>query len=363
MPQKETFDFDEHKTKAASDYRRIRHVYEALSISARMILSHSFERQRIKVHSIEARAKDVDSFANKAAKPAPDHNGPKYKDPLSDITDLAAIRVITFLPRTILEVRHLIESEFEVIEVTNKADQLMDEGRFGYQSVHYLVKMVAQRAKLPEYHSFSNIVFEIQVRTLLQHAWAEMEHDIQYKSASVIPTPIRRRFIALAGMLEIADREFEALQDADEDLRQQARTSVESGNYHEVEITPDALKSYLDRQFGPDGRMSDWSYEFSAEVLRKLGFTFLSQIDDCLSGYDVDAVSRALWGVRQGQISRFEDAIFGSMGKNFIDRHLWSNEPWFQEGRAKRLETLIKKGIRIGSYDPLTKPSPKNDNK
>ncbi|QXH47815.1 hypothetical protein KSS93_07880 [Pseudomonas xanthosomatis] len=70
-----------------------------------------------------------------------------------------------------------------------------------------------------------------------------MEHDIQYKSASVIPTTIKRRCTALAGMLEIADREFQALEAEDQILRVKARNSVASGNLAGVEITPDALKT------------------------------------------------------------------------------------------------------------------------
>jgi hypothetical protein len=58
------------------------------------------------------------------------------------------------------------------------------------------------------------LVAEIQVRTILQHAWAEIEHDTRYKAVDVAPTAIARRFVALAGLLEIADREFQALQDS-----------------------------------------------------------------------------------------------------------------------------------------------------
>ncbi len=80
------------------------------------------------------------------------------------------------------------------------------------------MKLAPQRALLPEYERSADSITEIQVRTVLQHAWAEIEHDIQYKSASVIPAEIRRRFMSLAGMLEIADRESQAIQDADKRL-------------------------------------------------------------------------------------------------------------------------------------------------
>jgi ppGpp synthetase/RelA/SpoT-type nucleotidyltranferase len=66
-----------------------------------------------------------------------------------------------------------------------------DPTRFGYQSTHYLVKYLNTRTMMPEYTRFRNLIAEIQVRTILQHAWAEIEHDIQYKSSSVLPRTIR----------------------------------------------------------------------------------------------------------------------------------------------------------------------------
>ena len=108
------------------------------------------------------------------------------------------------------------------------------------------------------------LVAEVQVRTILQHAWAEIEHDIQYKSTIAIPNTIRRRFMALAGLLEIADREFQAIQNEDKLLKEQARASVEEGVLNQVEITADALRSYLDRRVGPDARTTEFSYEYTA---------------------------------------------------------------------------------------------------
>jgi putative GTP pyrophosphokinase len=192
---------------------------------------------------------------------------------------------------------------------------------------------------------------------LLQHAWAEMEHDIQYKSATVIPTAIRRKFISLAGMLEIADREFQGIQDEDERLTQRARASVRVGDLAEVEITPDSLKAYLDSKMGTDGRMQQWAYNFTAEILRKVGFETLSQLDECIRDYDDDRVSRAIWGYRQGQLSRFEDVLLASMGEIFAARHPLSSEEWWGERWRGRLERLARAGIAVGSFDPRARGS------
>ena len=61
---------------------------------------------------------------------------------------------------------------------------------------------------LPEFQELSNLTFEIQVRTVLQHAWAELAHDRNYKFSGKLPPDIERNLFLYAGMLEIADKGF-----------------------------------------------------------------------------------------------------------------------------------------------------------
>jgi len=347
------FDFNHHRSEAIREYQQKRQLYKRYAEQIKAILRESLNRARIRIASVEERAKTVDSFADKASEPSSTNpNLPKYPIPIKDITDLAGVRIITFFPRAVDEVDGIIESEFEVIEKSDKSDILREEERFGYQSVHYLVKLKANRIALPEYCQFDGLIAEIQVRTILQHAWAEIEHDIQYKSVEIIPTEIHRRFIALAGLIEIADREFQAIQDADNELTQKARESVEEGRLEEIEITPDALKAYLDKKLGSDGRVSAWSYEWEARILRKMGFTNFSQIDECISGFDDDQISRIVWGNRQGQLNRFDGILLAGMGENYIKLHTWADQDWFVEGRTQRIAELRKLGIEIGNYKP-----------
>jgi hypothetical protein len=208
---------------------------------------------------------------------------------------------------------------------------------------------------LPEYAPFAQTVTEIQVRTILQHAWAEIEHDIQYKSASVIPTELRRRFMALAGMLEIADREFQSIQDADQRLTEEARSRVESGQLERVEITPDALKAFLNKRLGPDGRMSEFSYDWTARLLRALGFKTLEQVKKCIHGYDDDSLSRiASGGFRQGQTTRFEYMLLAGMGEMFIRRHPYAGAAWYSPREHEKLKKFRAEGVDVRAYDPST---------
>ncbi len=279
-----------------------------------------------------------------------DPNKPKYASPQEEITDLAGVRVITFFPRTVGKVDEAIREQFEIEEKVDHTASLQREEKLGYQSVHYVVKLTGQRTALPEYRKFIGLRGEIQVRTVMQHAWAEIEHDIQYKSAVIIPSGIKRRFIALAGLLEIADREFQAIQDADNSLREEARVSVQRGNLKEVEITPDALQTYLNKNLGSDLRISTFSYEWMSQVLLELGFTNLSQVQRCIAPYaDID-ISRIISGTRQGQLVRFEQMLLAGMGEEFIKRHSWNEHPWFIESCEKALQKLKEHGIKFGGY-------------
>lgn len=230
------FDFERHRIKAIDEYQLVRSQYSEYAEVVRSILRVAIPAS-CPIHSVEARAKAIDRFGDKAAKPSPDDPSmPRYPEPLKDITDLAGARVITFFPRDLERVCGSIEEEFIVVDRLDKGEELVAEERFGYQSIHYIVKLKASRSGLPEYQRFSDLVAEIQVRTILQHAWAEMEHDIQYKSAATIPAETRRRFMSLAGMLEIADREFQAIQDEDSQLREDFRRSLEEDFSAQTEL-------------------------------------------------------------------------------------------------------------------------------
>lgn len=347
------FDFEGHRLRAIDRYQRVRPLFQDYANSVRSILNAALVSRKIKIGALDARAKGLDSLGNKAKTPSEqDSNRPKYQDPLKEITDLAGVRVITFFPRTVNDVDEAITSEFEVIEKIDKGAALRQEEKFGYQSVHYVVRLLSNRTILPEYRRYANLVAEIQVRTVLQHAWAEIEHDIQYKAAEAIPPEIRRRFSVLAGLLELADREFQLIQGEDEDIRVAARVSVQQGRLGEVELSPDALKAYLDEKLGSDGRVAEWSYNYEVGTLRRLGFKNLQQVDDCIAGLDDDRISRLLWGGRQGQISRFDDLLLAGMGENFIRRHPWRNAPYWPNQWKTNLQKLTKAGVQVRNYSP-----------
>ena len=182
------FDFAQHEQSTISAYLKAFNFWAELANANKRIVEEAIKKRAIPIHSVQARAKDPASLGRKAATPSEnDPSQPKYSQPLKQITDLSAVRIITFFPRTVDEIDAMLREEFEILERSDKSKDLLEDEKFGYQSIHYLVKLSPARSALSEYERFSGAITEVQVRTILQHAWAEIEHDIQYKSSTTIP--------------------------------------------------------------------------------------------------------------------------------------------------------------------------------
>lgn len=212
------------------EYRQQRPMFlEAESTIAKR-LRESLAEAGIVVAAIESRVKTEKSLAGKL-----ELKGSKYKT-LADITDIVGLRVITFYFDDVDVVASAVERLFEV-DWENSVDKrrLHDLDSFGYQSLHYVCRM----PEIP-------YRFEIQMRTLLQHAWSNMNHDTGYKSGVEIPREYIRNLNRLAGMLELADEQFSRIRSELTDYRRRMQALVASGNLDDVPLDGDTFRSFLD---------------------------------------------------------------------------------------------------------------------
>jgi len=132
--------------------------------------------------------------------------------------------------------------------------------------------------------------------------------------------------------------------------RQDSERRGEAAYVERVEITSDALKAYLDERYGPDRRLSHWTYGWTTQLVKRLGFRDLAELEDCIAPYDADQISRFLRGARQGQLIRLEDVLLTAMGIEYIANHPFAGESWFGEREHRFLERLIASGFNVGSY-------------
>jgi putative GTP pyrophosphokinase len=145
----------------------------------------------------------------------------------------------------------VVVPEFE-IDSPNSVDKRRQEDfdRFGYSSLHYVASLGHSRAALADYSEFKQLKFEIQIRSILQHAWAEIEHDLQYKSELEIPREAKRRFARLAGLLDLADSEFTGLRDQIHRYRIRIEGEVKTGPAT-VLVDRDSLRELVHRPVSP----------------------------------------------------------------------------------------------------------------
>ncbi|OFD41655.1 GTP pyrophosphokinase family protein [Bacillus mycoides] len=186
-----------------TEYKKQKDLHEEFCKEVQGLLKTILKQNQINCHSIDSRVKKENSLAAKVEK-----GGNKYST-LNDITDISGIRVITYFSDDVDKVASIIQNEFEIDEA-NSVDKrtILDPDRFGYLSLHYVIKLNTVRTSLVEYQRFKDLKVEVQIRSILQHAWAEIEHDLGYKSKNSIPRVVKRDFSRLAGLLELADQEF-----------------------------------------------------------------------------------------------------------------------------------------------------------
>ncbi|MCU4413990.1 hypothetical protein KTH71_08060 [Acinetobacter sp. WU_MDCI_Axc73] len=165
------------------------------------------------------------------------------------MTDLAGIRVITLIESGVQKVCDLIATMFNVHQADsiNKSEKLGEE-KVGYRSVHFVCDVGKIRGDLPEFSAYKGLCFEIQVRTALEHAWAEIEHDRGYKLGGKLPSHLNRRFKLLSGLLESADLEFNRLTVEIEEYAKELNKGIVEKNL-DFEITNISLITLLQTKY------------------------------------------------------------------------------------------------------------------
>jgi len=220
---------DPHSQAILEEYRKERPVFEKMQGTIPAQVRALLDETGIVVASIESRIKEEGSLAGKLAL-----KGAKYES-LADITDIFGMRIITFYTDDVDKVASAVDRLFE-IDWDNSVDKrkLLEVDSFGYLSLHYVCRTSAFPYR-----------FEVQMRTILQHAWANMNHDTGYKSGVEIPLGYRRNMNRLAGMLELVDEQFSRIRTEINDYRRKVQSLVASGHLDEVPLDGDSYRSFL----------------------------------------------------------------------------------------------------------------------
>jgi len=219
-------------------YRENSTVYEALKDAVALTILNLLKSEEIDYLAVSSRVKSLESIIEKI-----DRKGYQTTD---EITDIAGVRVIAYIESDVDKICKLIESVFQIHheKSINKSVELQSN-EIGYRSVHYVCDLGESRTALKEYARFKKVIFEIQIRTVLQHAWAEIEHDRSYKFSGQLPAAIKRRLNLLAGTLEIVDREFDTLAAEVVKHGDEAKQATKSGIPQDLELTSAGVIEFM----------------------------------------------------------------------------------------------------------------------
>jgi len=166
-----------------------------------------FEKEP-RIDRVVARPKGVKKFLEKAGILEDGH--PKYSEPLRQIQDQVGARVVTFYLSDVERVARVVEKYYRPIETRHVIPD--SESEFGYFGRHYIFLMPKGLLKPDVDKGLIPDVFELQIKTLFQHAWSEADHDLGYKPGGKVPNADQKRLLAYASAQAWgADRVFDEL--------------------------------------------------------------------------------------------------------------------------------------------------------
>lgn len=220
-----------------AEFLRREPTLAAFCARTKALLEACLQDAGIRYQSVQARVKTKKKLREKYLSPDKD-----YKR-LDDITDLAGLRVITYYDDEVDRVAEVIEKEFKINtkESVDKRDTEPD--RFGYRAVNFVCEHAEKRTSDVEYKKFAGVTCEIQVTSILGHAWSEIEHE-WYDLRDAYPKDVKRRFSRIAALFELAGQEFVDIRDSRAKYERAVALQVEA-KIPDIPVDAVSLKSLI----------------------------------------------------------------------------------------------------------------------
>ena len=217
-----------------------RATYEVAAEQAVALIKEILDNSPALIHLINARCKGKESLWLKLCEK-------RYEEPTNQLTDIIAARIITYYCDDVPIIVRALNDALEVDpqKSVNKREKLAAVA-FGYTSVHLVARTKGSLATSPRYSDLQNRWFEIQIRSILEHAWAEIEHEVVYKSGIDYPVLVKRRFARIAGAIELLEDEFLALRNHQQVLIGLYKDRYDKGEYGAAEIDSVRLIALLE---------------------------------------------------------------------------------------------------------------------
>lgn len=269
-----------------NEYEKDYLYYEQFTILIEDYIRNLLNNNQIAFHSITSRTKGIESVSKKIELKN------KYQK-LNEVTDLVGIRIITYYCDTVDQISRLIEKEF-IVDRDNSIDKrkTIDPDRFGYRSLHYVVQINKGQIKFNTEFGYHKLKFEIQISSILQYTWAEIEHDLGYKTQEEIPYDIKRSFSRLASLLELADEEFLRIKNEIFAYKDQLMLSYLSAKLDKESLNVFKIKNpefielidFFTKKLGAR-KTSQGNFKNIISMLKYLNLNTLQEVDNKLKQY------------------------------------------------------------------------------
>jgi len=217
--------------------------YEQLCAEVEYIMRKRIGQAGIEIAHTTSRAKTLNSFLEKLTRKS-------YENPFEQVTDFAGVRVVCLYRSDLVQLEQIVTDEFNIVE---KIDKLRDmsPSEFGYGAIHYVVKL-GKSTRGARYDDLKDLFCEVQLRTVLQDAWAIIDHHLIYKQESDVPSVLLRKLNGLSGLFETADDSFDSIRSERARYLKEVEATVYSDEeFLENELNRDTFLSFLEWKF-PD---------------------------------------------------------------------------------------------------------------
>lgn len=224
-----------------NQFNKLKNSYDSLGRNVIESLKILLANDKIQTLSIYYRVKETASFLEKITRKS-------YENPFEEIEDICGIRIICYYQTDIEKISDIIKKEFKVFESEDK-ESILDYNQFGYRSYHLIASVDPEWEKTPNFRGLSNLKCEIQIRTILMHAWAEIEHSLAYKTELQTPLKFRRKLHRISAKLEEADEQFEELKIESKKYQLEVTEKVKKTEKDKLELNIDTLQAFMDTNF------------------------------------------------------------------------------------------------------------------
>jgi len=259
-------------------YDSIQDKYQKFMEYVIVLIKDNFKSNKIIIHNINGRIKSKDSFINKALKD-------KYKDPIDDIKDIIGLRIISYIENEIYGISEKLSLIFDIVEEhsIDKSEEL-GINKIGYRSLHKIIKL---KDNDPNFKEYEGICIEVQIRSILEHTWAEIEHDKNYKFNGELPSKLKRQLNLISGALELIDKNINAtVEEIDQYVKNTSRL-INEKQYKNIDISTISLTNFLSEKFKKsisNGLTADYGNtkhrdKFAVSELNKFGISTIEELD------------------------------------------------------------------------------------